>query len=518
MQDLIETVVARYTGEPRLQRLVAVARQARAQSNHGLCAAAVQAWEQAARADGNLVRYRELAAWIESSDGNNNDNNNNANNDNNSSTGNETTTLPPPPMSFTYDAAWVEQTEAQARQDRGVLRHRLQSVQSHLHKEAIRAAYLQLAAFDAQAGEVLEALHSVLRAKDYCTSRHNTTTVCLQIVHFSLLLGNAATAKEYVLRLAHTVGNDTNDSTAVQQDIETASGVERLVGKDYTKAAQHFAAVCKMGLEPSGTAQNSTVISPGTNNSPTTATTLLAPEDVALYAGILALATASAADMVALAEHPEALELVPPLRQALVLFGRRCQFQDAWDVIVQHYWPTLRYDLYLAPHWTQLQTMICEKAVATYWKAHERVALDTMATELGPGLVPSAAELPTLLVQLIRHGRLPQARLDLATRTLHRDVPPTRRDRLATRWAVVTQTTLEDTYATLTRLACLEHDLVVTGGRRRTGRARGEAPSYLDDVVMLDDDDDVQQAAEEAAEPQQPDMDTGDDMNPEDLY
>ena len=65
----------------------------------------------------------------------------------------------------------------------------------------------------------------------------------------SFLLGNQASAKEYLLRLDHTIGNDT--PSQVRQQIQTASGLERLLAGDYAKAASLWAEVCKQGLEPS---------------------------------------------------------------------------------------------------------------------------------------------------------------------------------------------------------------------------------------------------------------------------
>lgn len=517
MQDLVENAVSRYTGEARIQRLRWMAAQATAEMPHsaGLRTMAAQALVEACQQDGNVHRYREVFE------------------------GNifKTTAVTTLPEGLVVDANWVQEKEAAQRQDRSVLRHRLQSVQSHLHKEAIRAAYLALAEHDCRVGNVVEAFHSVLRAKDYCTTRQQTTAVCLSIVNLSFLLGNQASAKEYLLRLDHTIGNDT--PAQVRQQIQTASGLERLLAADYTKAAQYWANVCKQGLEPSASAaannnttgttntatgESSTSSAMGTSSprsssgaSPPSATgppfpaaTVVAPEDVSLYAAFLAMGCASGPDMVALAEHPEALELVPRLKDALVLFGRRCDYRGAWSILEDSVFPVLKYDLFFAPHLQALQAMIREKAVASYWKAYERVELSVMAEELGTGLVPSLPALQALLVKLIQGGSLPDSRIDLSTQTIHRDAPLPRQMVVRAKLDTLTRTTLDDTYSTLTRLSCLEHDLVVsdsvgTGGSRgrRGGRGRG-ASSMMEDIIMDDNDEGG--------------MDVGDDMNPEDLY
>eukprot|EP00977_Amphora_coffeiformis_P006291 scaffold1351_cov176-Amphora_coffeaeformis.AAC.25 len=471
---------------------------------------AAKALLEMSQKDGNVPRYRELL-------------------EGNVCKTPTITTLPEglPP----YDANWVQETETAQHQDRAVLRHRLQSVQSHLHKEAIRAAYLALAEHDARIGDVVEAFHSVLRAKDYCTTRQQTATVCLQIVDLSFLLGNAVSAKEYLLRLDHTIGNDTPAS--VRQDIQTASGLERLMAADYKKAAKHFAEVCKQGLEPSagsastdntnnnsdeatvpGSPVSSTSPRNGSTGAPLPSPTprVLAPEDISLYAAFLAMGCSMGAEMVALAEHPEALELVPRLKEALVMFGRRCDYRGAWAILEDSVFPVLKYDLFLGPHLEALQTMIREKAIDLYWKAYERVELSVMAAELGPGLVPSAEALQALLVKLIRSGTLHDTRIDLATQTIHRDPAPPRHVQVCAKLDAMTRTTLDDTYSTLTRLSCLEHDLVVMEGSRggegrggrRGGRGRG-GPSVSVEDTMMDDREDMM-------------MEMGDGANPEDMY
>lgn len=514
MDDLVENVVTRYEGEARIQRLRWIAAKATAEmpSTASLRAAAAQALATACQQDGNLPRYREIF-------------------EGNIIKTHEISTLPEGLAKM--DVNWVQETDAAQRQDRTVLRHRLQSVQSHLHKEAIRAAYLALAEHDCRVGDVVEAFHSVLRAKDYCTTRQQTTAVCLSIVNLSFLLGNQASAKEYLLRLDHTIGNDTPPQ--IRQQIQTASGMERLLAGDYAKAAQLWAEVCKQGLEPSSSATTATATSTAGGESPASialatsprngaspsaaggppvpAATVVAPEDVSLYAAFLAMGCAKGPDMITLAEHPEALELVPRLKDALVLFGRRCDYRAAWAVLEESLFPVLKYDLFLAPHLNALQTMIREKAVASYWKAYERVELAVMAEELGSGIVPSVQALQALLVKLIQRGCLPDSRIDLSTQTIHRDAPLPRQLVVQAKLDAMTRTTLDDTYSTLTRLACLEYDLVVSDGGgagsprgRRGGRGRGgSGPSAIMEDAMMDERDEGG-------------MDVGDDINPEDLY
>lgn len=76
-----------------------------------------------------------------------------------------------------FDHEFIVQTEVRNRQSRDMLTGRLNTAQAHLNKEAIRTAYLALAEADVLRGDLTEAYHAALRAKDYCTNRAQTSQV-----------------------------------------------------------------------------------------------------------------------------------------------------------------------------------------------------------------------------------------------------------------------------------------------------------------------------------------------------
>ena len=59
-----------------------------------------------------------------------------------------------PVHDLTYDTAWVEQSEAAALQSMETLEGRLSAAQAHLNKEAIRTAYLAIAEFASEKGDL----------------------------------------------------------------------------------------------------------------------------------------------------------------------------------------------------------------------------------------------------------------------------------------------------------------------------------------------------------------------------
>lgn len=463
MMDL-DAITSRYYGEAKLQRLLFLA-------THGSALAPVAA--QLAQAHivraGNLVRYKELVA---------------AN-------------------ALSMDPVWVQHTESSNRQNRDILCQRLSAAQSHLHKDSIRTAYLALAEHDTKVGDVTEAYHSLMRAKDYCTTRQQTATVSLHILEISIALKNFASVREYVSKLEHTISGESSSMPDVTTKLNIASGLEALSRSDYSRAASQFAAASKLATEAWGT--------------------VLSNEDVAMYAGLLTLATSSRGEMVALAEHPEALELVPALREGLVLFGRRGNYKQSWHVC-ESVFEVLTNDMHMVPHLTSLQQLIRQKTLLQYWKPYRRVSFANMAEDLGPGLVPSQDFLISHMVEAIASGAAPSTRIDLQSYTLVREESDAEEAKLEQTQAKVAQLTtdlLTDTYCAIVRLACIEHELVVSDAsaprrskRRGTGRHAG--PEFVD--WRGGDDDSSDEFVDDDVMEDTAMMDIGDEMNPEDLY
>jgi len=458
--DLLYAISGRYAGEARLQRLLFLASHT---EDASLQSQALQMANERIQMDGNTHRYKEL--YANRPHGHN-------------------------------ESAWLQEQESKNRQARDVLVGRLSAAQSHLNKEAIRTAYLALAEHDQKTGELTEAFHHVIRAKDYCTNRQQTTQVSLKILELSLHLKNYASVRDYVNKVEHTIGSESTQE--IKNKVLVASALERLAAGDFEKAAQKFALVAKHGM----------VEWP----------TVLAPEEVAMYAAFLALAVSSRDEMVALAEHPEALELVPSIREALLLFGSRAAYQPCWKILENHVFGMLELDLYMSQHLSNLQQRIREKTILTYWKAFSRVELQVMAHELGPGLVPHLDHLWHQLVDLIGRGLIQDTRIDMQTKTLVREAEGLEeaclhqtQDKLNS----LTQRVLDDTYSMMIRLACVEYDLTVSdpSSRPRRGAAQRNILDYSGfggDAAALGDSSD-----EEVDTPM---VDAGNGMNPEDLY
>jgi COP9 signalosome complex subunit 1 len=431
------------------------------------------------------------------------------------------------------DAAWLQRAHAEQTQRCETLTSRLHTAQAHLHKDAIRTAYSDLALFHLDTGALEDARTNAMRAKDYCVNRQQTAAATLVAVQVLLLLGAYADARDYLTKLTHTVASD--DPAA--QQVAVAAAVEALATGQLQMSYNHW-----QQRQTSSTSSGSTSYSL-LSSWPQ----VVASREAALYAGVLTLAFGTRDEMMRLAHDAEALEPVPALRECLLQFAR-CNYGASWNVLVQNnntsnnssisLWDALKLDLYMAPHLDTLQTLIREKAAFDYWVPCRRVALSVMARDLGPDLLPptttgtskqqqesSLSSSETTLVHLLVHAigaqRLPDTRLDLQTRTLVRD-DTTQADRLEateSRLFQLSERVLNDAYSMVIRMACTEYSLTVdngSGGAKTNQKTTG-LPEYeveaaagrgqeIEDDVLSDEDIDAAM------------VDVDDEMNPEDLY
>ena len=514
--DLDVHVLQRYSGEARLQRLLWIADHSAAASSSSsnpqqqqLQLTALRAALTTAMEYNNCLRYKEIHHSHHPT------NNNNSSN----------LLLPP------LDAHWLQEAEAHHRHQLQVLQNRLQTAQAHLQKDAVRTAYHALAQFFLQTGDLGEALHAAVRSKDYCTHRTQTAQASETILALALLAKNYAVVREYVPRVEHTVGMMTSSSSSsaetasssgaasaskvtavVKHRVQTAAGLERLAAGDYAAAAAKLATVALTPVMDSTTTTTSTGSTAAVDDTTVGKdwdSTVLCPEDLALYAAVLALSHGGGdgAWTRQLAEHHQALERAPVMREVLRLWDKRAAYGAAWALLEAQVWPVLAHDLYfqqpVAGHESNgtileaVQEAIRHKAIGQFWKPYHNCPLATMAEQLGPGLAGNPTQLEETVVQLLKQRAsnnsnsnpiLPRdTRLDLRTHSLVRELRHRAEHAAEDRCVATTHKlhhtstrVLNDTYAALVRLACLEQDLVVQqqdggGGKRgRGGRGSGE--------------------------------------------
>ncbi|CAB9517960.1 signalosome complex subunit 1 [Seminavis robusta] len=492
MMDL-EAYIQKYKGETRLQRLLHIGKVAQDAS---LVTQAYELAETQMKEDGNVLRYKEVF-------------------------GDENGPSPSHPRArsgnVVYDHDFLVETDARNRGTRDMLTGRLHTAQAHLNKEAIRTAYLALAEADVLRGDLTEAYHAALRAKDYCTNRQQTSQVSFLVLELAIHLHNYNQVRDFTFKVQHTLlpggssSSDAHNTTAtttnnIADRLLVASALERLAHGDFPKAAAKFRQVCAT----SGAGWD----------------TLIAPEDIATYAAVTSMASASRKVLQEWIEHPEALEfLAPPLQEALFQLASRANYAAAWKHL-QEFTPNLQLDLFLAPHLDKILPKIREACILEYWIPYQRVSLAKMAQDLEFAAANDSnnSSLVSVIERLMRQGALRDCRMDCRTQSLIRDTPSCNKTRR--KLQNMGQQVLDDTYAMVIRLACVESDLVVMdpqqqnskGRRGNRGDGYGDEDDDIDDAMDSDDDTpmvDVGGGPAIIGDDEPPEMGA---QNPEDLY
>jgi hypothetical protein len=484
--------------------------------------------------------------------------------------------------------AWYQEQMKHNQATRQVLWSRWQAAPLHPygpHKDALRQAGWAWVHFLGQTGEWVEAWPTLMRLRETaCTNRLQTTQVSLALLHVAMALHQWNTVREYVHKLEHassplastptgstsrdsTVASATGDASMQQQQwllmttqVQVAKGLERLMGGDGKAAMEAFVSIaCNAAAMTAAAGSIAQATSQTSNTGAATASRTapptspasssvsswlimdslwMAPEEISTMAALLTLAYGSRADIRALVDDWEALALVPRVRDVLQAWVR-AHYARAWDAWLDYVNTWLIGDVFVGPLWaSHLQHDMRTQILQAYWSPYHQVSLQTMVQELGPSLAPSTQSLHEHLLQQWHGGSAAAAseleihpvwhytQLALMTPDLlaeshdpsmplqqqhgHSAEPQymlvrsehdatTAVDPTIGTTAVATQASaralVEDVYALIVRLGCIEHDLVITAGsgadvwatRRRTTTRN---PYEEWDVEEEDEEDD----------------------------
>ncbi|KAL6864309.1 putative COP9 signalosome subunit 1 [Trichoderma novae-zelandiae] len=293
------------------------------------------------------------------------------------------------------DEEWIERTELANRTETARLETELKGYRNNLIKESIRMGNEDLGKHFERIGKLSEA------ADAFNKMRHDVSTT-KHIFDCGMHLASVAFQRHDWATVLSNVGKISNiqsgDEEQAQQQAYTkvASGVALLgLGNFYDAAV--------------------TLLHTNPNVSPTEYNTIASPNDVAIYGGLLALATM---DRVALQNRVldnqsfrTFLEHEPHIRKAISLFvnGR---YSNCLSILESSRADYLL-DIYLQPHITTIYSMIREKCIVQYFIPFSCVTLDSLDAAFGG---PDRSVEPEL-IRMIRDGSL-RARIDAKNKLL----------------------------------------------------------------------------------------------------
>lgn len=361
---------------------------------------------------------------------------------------------------YSLDATWAEEIDKRAAMQKERLESDLQTSRTGMAKESIRLGYQDLGEFHYARGDLDNALKNFVRTRDYCSIARHNVEMCLNVIKVSVGLDSFAHVSTYVSKAEHATGM--NDPK-VRHKLKAAAGLAQLSQHNYDSAARKFLDCGPSGLTR-GTPQD-----PG----PASFAHVLAPEDVATYGGLCALASLDRPELKrSLLENTTfkgLLDLVPMVRELIYDFCR--SRYGACLGALAALKPELLLDVHLHQHVESLYQRIRERCLLQYFIPYLSVDLGSMANTFDTPLPRLEKEIAGLIVT----NRMP-ARIDSQRKTLHRrQVDP--REAGYKKVFSMGQEFLREMRAMLFRMSLLEHSVFVEAETRGGAGGGGDARS-----------------------------------------
>ncbi|KAI5457832.1 26S proteasome subunit RPN7-domain-containing protein [Mariannaea sp. PMI_226] len=286
------------------------------------------------------------------------------------------------------DHAWIDHTERKNKDETARLTSELKAYKNNLIKESIRMGQEDLGRHYEQIGELSDAAEAYSRMRqDVSTTRHimdcgkHLVSISLQRRDWNMVINN----------LGKVTGVQTSeDDTTTAPYAKIISGIGLLGLGHYEDAAKNF-----IQIDSSASAFKFDDI--------------VSPNDVAIYGGLLALATMERKDLQEQVLDNQSfrtfLEFEPHIRKAIALFvsGRYSQCLSILATFRNDY----LLDIYLQKHIPAIYSQIRNKCIVQYFKPFSCVTLES----LNESFASPGQSIEEELVSLIRNGVL-KARID----------------------------------------------------------------------------------------------------------
>ncbi|XP_043716522.1 COP9 signalosome complex subunit 1-like [Telopea speciosissima] len=294
---------------------------------------------------------------------------------------------------YGMDQAWVDNVDRRAEQRKEKLENELNSYRTNLIKESIRMGYNDFGDFYYAHGVLGDAFKNYVRTRDYCTTSKHIIQMCLNAILVSIEMGQFTHVTSYVSKAEPTP--EALDPVTVAK-LRCAAGLAHLEGKKYKHAARKF---LETGPEL------------GNNY-----TEVIAPQDVATYGGLCALASFDRTELknkvIDNLNFRNFLELVPEIRELINDFYSS-RYASCLEYL-ENLKANLLLDIHLYDHVETLYNQIRHKALIQYTHPFVSVDLHMMAS----AFKTSVAGLEKELEALITDNQI-QARIDSHNKILY---------------------------------------------------------------------------------------------------
>lgn len=295
--------------------------------------------------------------------------------------------------SYGMDSAWVESVDRRAEQRKEKLDNELNAYRTNLIKESIRMGYNDFGEFYYAHGALGDAFKSYVRNRDYCTTSKHVIHMCVNAILVSIEMGQFSHVLSYASKAEQTP--EALDLITLSK-LQCATGLAHLEARKYKLAARKF-------LETSFELGNNY-------------TEVIAPQDVATYGGLCALASFDRAELKSKVidnlNFRNFLELVPEVRELIQDF-----YSSHYASCLQYLEnlkPNLLLDIHLHDHVETLYSQIRHKALIQYTLPFVSVDLRMMANAFKTSVTGLVKELEALITD-----NQIQARIDSHNKVLY---------------------------------------------------------------------------------------------------
>ncbi|XP_011628353.2 COP9 signalosome complex subunit 1 [Amborella trichopoda] len=340
---------------------------------------------------------------------------------------------------YGVDYAWIHSVERRAEQRKEKLENELSGYKTNMIKESIRMGYNDFGDFHYARGLLGDAFKNYVRTRDYCTTSKHIIQMCLNVILVSIETGQFMHVTNYVNKAEQTPELQDPIITA---KLKCAAGLAHLEAKKYKPAARKF---LETGPEL------------GNNY-----TEVIAPQDVATYGGLCALACFDRTELknkvIDNINFRNFLELVPEVRELIHDFYAS-RYASCLEYL-ENLKPNLLLDIHLYDHVETLYEQIRHKAIIQYTLPFISVDLRTMAS----AFKTTVAGLEKELEALITDNQI-QARIDSHNKILY----ARHADQRNATFQRVLQTGVEfdrDVRAMLLRANLVKHEYIQRNSRK----------------------------------------------------
>ncbi|CRK26724.1 hypothetical protein BN1708_014657 [Verticillium longisporum] len=425
----LDLYIQNYRGRTRLDRLLTIGRCC-----VPLCVEALKAAVAEAKSGRDVERYREIWECIR--------------------------IAAPAEPEAVFDQAWADKTTMENRQQTHHLETQLKGYKNNLIKESIRIGNEELGRHYENIGDLNAASDAYIRMRpDVSTSKHiidlgkHLVDLAVMRRDWSMVLGN----------LTKITGMQSEEERSLQTYAKIVQGIALMNMEKFSDAARSFLQI-DIGKEVKDGVESNNIAS---------------PNDVAVYGGLLALATMDRKDLQKKVLDNQnfrtCLELEPHIRKAISLFvnGR----YSACLAILNSYLADFLLDIFLQKHVKAIFALIRSKCIVQYVAPFSCVALGS----LNEAFAAPGTDIQVELATMIKSGLL-QARINTIDQLLVA-VNPNQRAAMQTQALETTKAYESEALERIRRMGLLSADMEVRNVKKlqATG-SQATAPDGVSDV------------------------------------